>query len=207
MLRRALRNHCANRFVPPRRCVCPTHCPTHAAPKAPDSVEDSHIRLSWKCRLRADSQWNAREGRAAFGSRSTNRTPLMSHGFSAISAFVPPTVPPTRSAANSAGESAGISVSVRDVWRRGATRSNAFRCQEQPANSRGEIRGFFVRIRGLCCRCVPFLYAAPESVTCNKCLFYGALLVGAPRFELGTPSPPDWCANRAALRSADSRLR
>ena len=28
-------------------------------------------------------------------------------------------------------------------------------------------------------------------------------LVGAPRFELGTPSPPDWCANRAALRSAE----
>src|SRR5262249_39823058 len=27
------------------------------------------------------------------------------------------------------------------------------------------------------------------------------LMVGAPRFELGTPSPPDWCANRAALRS------
>jgi hypothetical protein len=27
-------------------------------------------------------------------------------------------------------------------------------------------------------------------------------VVGAPRFELGTPSPPDWCANRAALRSA-----
>ena len=27
-------------------------------------------------------------------------------------------------------------------------------------------------------------------------------MVGAPRFELGTPSPPDWCANRAALRSA-----
>src|SRR6266436_7849116 len=26
-------------------------------------------------------------------------------------------------------------------------------------------------------------------------------LVGAPRFELGAPSPPDWCANRAALRS------
>ncbi len=33
---------------------------------------------------------------------------------------------------------------------------------------------------------------------CKKCLI---LLVGAPRFELGTPSPPDWCANRAALRS------
>jgi hypothetical protein len=28
------------------------------------------------------------------------------------------------------------------------------------------------------------------------------LLVGAPGFEPGTPSPPDWCANRAALRSA-----
>jgi hypothetical protein len=27
------------------------------------------------------------------------------------------------------------------------------------------------------------------------------LLVGAARFELATPSPPDWCANRAALRS------
>jgi hypothetical protein len=30
---------------------------------------------------------------------------------------------------------------------------------------------------------------------------YRAEMVGAPRFELGTPSPPDWCANRAALRS------
>src|SRR5215475_5125585 len=29
------------------------------------------------------------------------------------------------------------------------------------------------------------------------------VLVGAARFELATPSPPDWCANRAALRSAD----
>ncbi len=27
------------------------------------------------------------------------------------------------------------------------------------------------------------------------------LLVGAARFELATPSPPDWCANQAALRS------
>lgn len=26
-------------------------------------------------------------------------------------------------------------------------------------------------------------------------------MVGAERFELSTPSPPDWCANRAALRS------
>src|SRR5215470_7046270 len=28
-----------------------------------------------------------------------------------------------------------------------------------------------------------------------------SFLVGAARFELATPSPPDWCANRAALRS------
>jgi hypothetical protein len=27
------------------------------------------------------------------------------------------------------------------------------------------------------------------------------MMVGAARFELATPSPPDWCANRAALRS------
>jgi hypothetical protein len=37
----------------------------------------------------------------------------------------------------------------------------------------------------------------------EKCLI---LLVGAPRFELGTPSPPDWCANRAALRSDEKKL-
>src|SRR5262245_12340065 len=30
-------------------------------------------------------------------------------------------------------------------------------------------------------------------------------MVGAARFELATPSPPDWCANRAALRSAKGR--
>src|SRR6266851_2445584 len=28
------------------------------------------------------------------------------------------------------------------------------------------------------------------------------VMVGAAEFEPGTPSPPDWCANRAALRSA-----
>ena len=28
----------------------------------------------------------------------------------------------------------------------------------------------------------------------------GFLLVGAPRFELGTSSPPDWRANQAAPR-------
>ena len=31
-------------------------------------------------------------------------------------------------------------------------------------------------------------------------------LVGAGRFELPTPSPPDWCANQAALRYAMHNL-
>jgi hypothetical protein len=31
-------------------------------------------------------------------------------------------------------------------------------------------------------------------------------LVGAGRFELPTPSPPDWCANQAALRSDGTLL-
>src|SRR5580658_9625046 len=33
---------------------------------------------------------------------------------------------------------------------------------------------------------------------------YIFLLVGAARFELATPSPPDWCANQAAPRSVAS---
>src|ERR1700753_2423220 len=44
----------------------------------------------------------------------------------------------------------------------------------------------------------PKIWETIEAEKDAKCLFY---LVGAPRFELGTPSPPDWCANRAALRS------
>src|SRR5258706_3480087 len=31
------------------------------------------------------------------------------------------------------------------------------------------------------------------------------LVVGAERFELSTPSPPDWCANQAAPRSEPLR--
>ena len=33
------------------------------------------------------------------------------------------------------------------------------------------------------------------------------LLVGAGRFELPTPSPPDWCANQAAPRSGSLQIR
>jgi hypothetical protein len=40
-----------------------------------------------------------------------------------------------------------------------------------------------------------------EDMRCLLAANYLIYLVGAPRFELGTPSPPDWCANRAALRS------
>ena len=42
-----------------------------------------------------------------------------------------------------------------------------------------------------------------EAISDETPTKYLILLVGAPRFELGTPSPPDWCANRAALRSAE----
>ena len=38
--------------------------------------------------------------------------------------------------------------------------------------------------------------ARPQDAICGE-----LLLVGAGRFELPTPSPPDWCANQAALRS------
>src|SRR5262249_40205760 len=40
-----------------------------------------------------------------------------------------------------------------------------------------------------------------ETAAIQKCKGCLILLVGAARFELATPSPPDWCANRAALRS------
>src|SRR3984885_10207475 len=36
----------------------------------------------------------------------------------------------------------------------------------------------------------------------DECLLdFREILVGAERFELSTPSPPDWCANQAAPRS------
>src|SRR5262249_27661297 len=51
----------------------------------------------------------------------------------------------------------------------------------------------------------------PLLPTCSPLRFSGEhefqkpliLLVGAAGFEPTTPSPPDWCANRAALRSDD----
>ena len=32
----------------------------------------------------------------------------------------------------------------------------------------------------------------------GRCRFAGKKMVGVARFELATPSPPDWCANQAA---------
>src|SRR5258708_30393974 len=47
---------------------------------------------------------------------------------------------------------------------------------------------------------------APLATTSYaKCVETNEKLVGAERFELSTPSPPDWCANRAALRSDATR--
>jgi hypothetical protein len=39
-----------------------------------------------------------------------------------------------------------------------------------------------------------------EDLKVRKCKKYLILLVGAAGFEPTTPSPPDWCANRAAPR-------
>src|SRR3979490_2696728 len=44
-----------------------------------------------------------------------------------------------------------------------------------------------------------------DRLTRDLLIISGGCVVGAPRFELGTPSPPDWCANRAALRSDERR--
>jgi hypothetical protein len=64
--------------------------------------------------------------------------------------------------------------------------------------------------------CMTLVFSSPRASNCYPdrypkifCDLIAAskpliLLVGAPRFELGTPSPPDWCANRAALRSVDA---
>jgi hypothetical protein len=40
----------------------------------------------------------------------------------------------------------------------------------------------------------------------GACRHVQEAMVGAGRFELPTPSPPDWCANQAALRSVSGRL-
>jgi hypothetical protein len=55
---------------------------------------------------------------------------------------------------------------------------------------------------------VPFSRSRVVACEVENVLFSEELMVGAPGFEPGTPSPPDWCANRAALRSANGpRLR
>src|ERR1051326_3446017 len=71
------------------------------------------------------------------------------------------------------------------MWRHGAARCCDLGCDEPQVS--------FPRRRPACgSDCV---FVAPEEI------IERASLVGAARFELATPSPPDWCANRAALRS------
>src|SRR5215470_20165961 len=48
---------------------------------------------------------------------------------------------------------------------------------------------------------VPPAFREAKSAERRSELSYCFYLVGAGRFELPTPSPPDWCANQAALRS------
>jgi hypothetical protein len=80
-----------------------------------------------------------------------------------------------------------VAIAVRSRWLSGI-----------PAAGRLSMMGV------VCPGSLPALRLKPEL---GRVLFtpkYLICLVGAPRFELGTPSPPDWCANRAALRSADA---
>jgi hypothetical protein len=66
----------------------------------------------------------------------------------------------------------------------------------------GAPPGLSAPMYALRCRSVPFSPGSAKARSPIKYLKYLIILVGAPGFEPGTPSPPDWCANRAALRSA-----
>ena len=55
----------------------------------------------------------------------------------------------------------------------------------------GTFSGLSVLVGAHCRRSVPFLLPARVSAASELSLFSMGLMVGAPRFELGTPSPPD----------------
>jgi hypothetical protein len=63
------------------------------------------------------------------------------------------------------------------------------------------ISGFFVRLGTFCVRSVPISRVAASQSDRSRRWKPWQGLVGAARFELATPGPPDRCANRAALRS------
>jgi hypothetical protein len=90
------------------------------------------------------------------------------------------------------------------VWRRSMTVMGlvcmCVGCQTQRRQlSRGALR-----FRSSPGRCSRSAHGFMRNVNIPKSLI---LLVGAGRFELPTPSPPDWCANQAALRSGPTNLR
>src|SRR5262245_1608733 len=69
-------------------------------------------------------------------------------------------------------------------------------------NQSGTYSGTFCAVPGIL-KAVLFRYCWRQLRTMVRKNRYRTrgLMVGAARFELATPSPPDWCANRAALRS------
>ena len=73
--------------------------------------------------------------------------------------------------------------------------------EQSVAELRGKLRGFLSASGGLYPICSSFCFCLREQKARESLYFMGVLMVGAARFELATPSPPDWCANRAALRS------
>src|SRR4051812_35661660 len=71
--------------------------------------------------------------------------------------------------------------------------------------TRGHVTSLsLVSTRGTLSRSVPVLYPQGfrQPATSKKNPAYNGVLIGAPRFELGTSSPPDWRANQAAPRPA-----
>ena len=61
--------------------------------------------------------------------------------------------------------------------------------------------GLLVPVRELWCPFVPISYSSAVAAAVGNPTKLMGKMVGAGRFELPTPGPPDRCANRAALRS------
>src|SRR6516162_10271098 len=61
--------------------------------------------------------------------------------------------------------------------------------------------GLLVPVRELWCPFVPISYSSAVAAPVGNPTKLMGKMVGAGRFELPTPGPPDRCANRAALRS------
>jgi hypothetical protein len=116
---------------------------------------------------------------------------------------VSPTARPTRSDTPSPptrSRPASASSSWPGSWARASSRSAppTGTCSRPPRTSRGRSS---TPTRTVCAACVTRPRRASRSRRDGKVAQGQRFrLVGAPRFELGTSSPPDWRANQAAPR-------